>query len=116
MNWAKGFVIVNLMLLGILLMTGVFLASYTPPSQPISGEIIISTTPKPTGVATVRPTARPTPDPRCIITIDNNRYNVTDFRNMHSGGDIFACGTDMSSIFHQQHSQRFLDFMQQYRI
>lgn len=44
----------------------------------------------------------------CIITIDGTKYDVTIFRNIHSGGDIFACGTDMSAVFHQQHNLNVL--------
>jgi len=55
-------------------------------------------------------------DNRCIVTVDGVKYDVTQFRNQHSGGDIFQCGTDMSAIFHGQHSNSYLQKMQQYRI
>ena len=41
----------------------------------------------------------------CVVTVDSVKYDVTTFRNLHSGGDIFNCGTDMTSIFYQQHNQ-----------
>ncbi len=47
--------------------------------------------------------AQATPDNRCIITIDGQKYDVTTFRNQHPGGDVFKCGTDMSAAFHAQH-------------
>lgn len=52
----------------------------------------------------------------CIVTIDGTKYDLTDFKNMHSGGDIFSCGTDMSAIFWSQHSQRQLNQLQRYKI
>lgn len=39
----------------------------------------------------------------CIITIDGSRYDVQPLRSTHPGGDIFQCGTDMSTVFHGQH-------------
>jgi len=62
------------------------------------------------------PAPAPTTDTRCIITVDGSRYDVTQYRNIHSGGDIFKCGTDMSATFHSQHSAKFLDRMSQYKI
>jgi len=62
-------------------------------------------------VPTTIPTkpAVPTPDNRCIIVIDGNQYDVSSFRNQHSGGDIFQCGTDMSQIFHGRHDNSYLN-------
>jgi len=56
-------------------------------------------TPKPTPV----PTPQPTPDNRCIITVFGAKYNVTQLRNTHSGGDIFVCNSDMTATFVSQH-------------
>lgn len=53
---------------------------------------------------------------RCIITLDGASYDVTDFRNLHSGGDVFTCGTDMSSIFWSRHGKSMFNRMQQYRL
>ena len=58
----------------------------------------------------------PTPDPRCIITVDSVRYDVTSYRKQHKGGDIFTCGTDMSVIFHNQHDNEILRKMARYKI
>ncbi|MFA6007835.1 MAG: cytochrome b5 domain-containing protein [Candidatus Shapirobacteria bacterium] len=52
----------------------------------------------------------------CIITINNQKYDVTQFKNQHSGGDIFVCGSDMTTIFNSKHSQRELNMMQQYLV
>ena len=35
----------------------------------------------------------------CIITIEGKKYDVISFRSQHSGGDVFKCGTDMTSSF-----------------
>lgn len=58
----------------------------------------------------------PTPDPRCIIIVDGGRYDVTTFRNIHSGGDVFTCGADLSALFHSQHNQETLNKFQIYRV
>ena len=68
-------------------------------------------------VVDVVPTTPPVVvDNRCIVTIDGGRYDVSQFRNLHSGGDIFQCGTDMSAIFHGQHDSSYLSRMSQYKI
>ena len=85
----------------------------------------LSKTPSPTSqVVKTTPSATPapntpTPDPlagKCIIYISGSRYDVTDFRNIHSGGDIFQCGTDMTDIFNGQHPASYLDKMTKYKI
>lgn len=40
----------------------------------------------------------------CIVTVFGNQYNVTNLRRTHSGGDIFKCGTDMTSVYQSRHS------------
>ncbi len=52
---------------------------------------------------------------RCLIVIDGARYDVTEFRNAHSGGNIFQCNTDMTAIFYGQHNSETLNKMQVYR-
>ncbi|MCX6797531.1 MAG: hypothetical protein NTX98_03600 [Candidatus Doudnabacteria bacterium] len=59
----------------------------------------------------------PATDNRCIVVISGAKYDVTQLRQTHSGGDIFQCGTDMTQIFFSQHNQRLLDNqMAQYKI
>lgn len=62
----------------------------------------------------ISPTAGPAP--ACTIAIDGAQYNVSAFRNIHSGGNIFRCGSDMSSDFWGRHGQKQLNQMQKYRI
>lgn len=40
---------------------------------------------------------------QCIITLFGNRYDVTSLRKTHSGGDIFKCGTDMTTVYQGRH-------------
>ncbi len=71
--------------------------------------------PSPTPASVSAPA--PAQDNRCIVTIQGKRYDVTQLRTTHSGGDIFACGTDMTNTFFGQHNQSLLDTtMQQYLI
>lgn len=42
-------------------------------------------------------------DEQCIITIQEEKYDVTEFKYKHPGGDIFKCGQDMTEIFQKAH-------------
>ena len=46
-------------------------------------------------------------DIRCFITLNGKRYDVSSFRGQHEGGDIFACGTDMTEEFKGEHRNDF---------
>ncbi len=46
-------------------------------------------------------------DSRCFITLNGKRYDVSSFRGQHEGGDIFACGTDMTEEFKGEHRNDF---------
>lgn len=61
------------------------------------------------------PTASSLPN-LCIITIDGVKYDITSYKDIHSGGDIFTCGADMSATFWSRHNQRQLNQMQRYKI
>lgn len=61
-------------------------------------------------------TALPTDSSLCIVTINGQKYDVTQYRFQHQGGNIFTCGTDMSNVFTGQHSQRYLNKMRAYLI
>lgn len=39
----------------------------------------------------------------CIITVLGKQYDVQPLRGRHPGGDVFECGTDMTSTFQGQH-------------
>ena len=64
---------------------------------------------KATSIPTTNPSA-------CIVTVNGQRYDVTQYQYQHSGGNIFTCGTDMTAIFNSKHSQRYLNMMQAYLI
>ncbi|MCA9386191.1 hypothetical protein KC717_06105 [Candidatus Dojkabacteria bacterium] len=75
-------------------------------------------------VGTITPTATLTPEPTttptttlssCIITLWGKLYEVGVLKTIHSGRDIFACGTDMSISYQMQHGIN-LSRMQQYFI
>ncbi|MEI6378691.1 MAG: hypothetical protein WCO55_03455 [Candidatus Falkowbacteria bacterium] len=51
----------------------------------------------------------------CIITISGNKYDVTSLQSSHSGGNVFDCGTDMTSVYLGRHG-RNLNRMQPYLI
>ncbi len=86
----------------------------TPPPQKTStSEKKVQPTPT---VVERTDTPIPTPDTRCIISVDGTSYNITDFRQEHSGGDIFTCGADMSATFHGQHDTQMLQKMNRYKI
>lgn len=44
---------------------------------------------------------------KCIITINEKKYDVTNFRDKHKGGDVFKCGEDMSEAFKNAHQNDF---------
>lgn len=67
--------------------------------------------------AAANPTSAPAPvqDNRCLIGIDGAQYDVSAYRSMHPGGDIFQCGADMSRVFWAQHGANTLNKMAKYR-
>ena len=86
--------------------------SSNPATTPSSPSTPTSTTPAPQA-------SQPTPAPQptgCIVRIDGVSYDVTQFRKMHGGGDIFSCGSDMSASFWSAHGQSTLQKMQRYRL
>ena len=77
--------------------------------------VVVNVKPK----VTMYPTSFPTVDPlagKCIIVISGTRYDMTDFRNLHSGGDIFQCGSDMTAIFNDRHPASYLNRIARYKI
>jgi hypothetical protein len=68
----------------------------------------------PSGTGSGSDTTQTPATTQCLITVDGTVYDVQTFKNQHSGGNIFNCGTDMSAVFHQQHNQRYLTMMQLY--
>lgn len=82
---------------------------------------VVDTSALPPPVDTPPPPAPPPPSQppsadRCIITISGGQYDVTEFRNIHSGGDVFQCGTDMTAAFLSRHPASFLSKMSQYKV
>jgi len=97
--------------------------SATPkPSTPIGNSApapLVVATPIPKVIVatpTPTPTSTPVANPGCVILIDGVKYDVTQFRNKHSGGNVFQCGTDMSAVFWSRHNASILGMMAQYKI
>ena len=82
-----------------------------PTTNPIVNSQVATVTPTPTIINATSGITN-----KCIITVDDVSYDVTSFKNMHSGGDIFKCGQDMTSDFWGQHGQKQLNAIQKYRI
>lgn len=55
-------------------------------------------------------------DEKCVITVRGDKYDVTEFRNRHKGGNIFNCGEDMTETFNKQHGEKQLREMQRYKV
>lgn len=56
------------------------------------------------------------PDNRCIVAVNGIKFDVTYFRQIHSGGDIFNCGTDMTEVFYTQHNEQYIEKLKEYRL
>ena len=52
---------------------------------------------------------------KCIITLFGKQYDVTTLRSTHSGGDVFACNTDMTAQYQARHGTG-MSRMQQYLV
>jgi cytochrome b involved in lipid metabolism len=39
----------------------------------------------------------------CLVTLFGKSYDVTPLKNTHPGGDVFVCGTDMSTSYQSAH-------------
>lgn len=83
-----------------------------PKSDPTVTEFITQIpTLKPTLLPTAKliptkkivPTQSVTSNNQCIITVSGQQYDVTTLRSTHSGGDIFQCNTDMTTIYQNRH-------------
>ena len=97
---------------GIIILRPYALAS--PLAQPLPSPTVPIISPT---FTVAKPTAPPpTPDNRCLVQIDGLVYDLTTFRTIHSGGNIFQCGSDMSSIFHNQHPADYLNQLARYRL
>lgn len=99
----------------------------TKPSQPINSpttnQITSINQPKVVPTVTQAP-ASETPDSAgtsvlhggCLVQLYDGVYDLAQFRSIHSGGDIFQCNTDMTSVFSGQHSDAYLSQLAQYRV
>lgn len=51
----------------------------------------------------------------CIITLFGDRYDVSEFRTQHPGGNVFVCGSDMTQEYEAQHGSD-LTKLEEYKI
>jgi hypothetical protein len=95
----------------------------TPTLKPVA--TTTTATPKPTTAATATPTPTVAATPAatatpvatgCIVTINGSSYNITSLVKSHSGGNVFKCGTDMSSIFSGASPRHNISWMTRYKI
>lgn len=106
------------------LMVGAIVLAFKKPNEQITIPVtaisnatsVTPTVVKKKTIVQIVPTKPLVVDNRCIVVIDGGQYDVTQFKNIHSGGNIFQCRTDMSAIFHGQHDNSYLNRMAQYRI
>lgn len=89
---------------------------YSPYLAKLTGQNIPQVTPSPTPTATATPT--PTTEEKCIITLYDIQYDITIYRSLHTGGDVFKCGTDMTTVFQKRHPNisKYLEIMAEYKI
>jgi hypothetical protein len=70
--------------------------------------------PRPSTV--VQPTEVSQPSSGCEVVLFGERYDLQAFRQVHPGGDIFQCNTDMSAVFSSQHPMDYLAKLAPYKI
>jgi len=71
----------------------------TPSPKPFSSPLAVAV-----NSAANASASSPTTNPNaCIITLFGLQYDVAPLRSTHPGGDIFVCGTDMTTVYQGQH-------------
>lgn len=97
-----GITVLSLLALPIIPLTAFAVSDVTPPSvsitvptngMTVSGTVSIS--------ANATDLAIPASD--CLVTISGVQYDVTSLQSPHPGGNIFVCGTDMTTVYIGQH-------------
>lgn len=84
-------------------------ASFAPTAvvvrqAPTNAPIVPTNTRTPTSVPpTTAPTAVPQNGSQCMVTLFGVSYDITNLVNTHSGGNIFHCGTDMTTTYQGKH-------------
>ncbi len=80
-----------------------------------AGSKTTDATPTPVPTTTVSSSGSQTTTGGCIITLFGKQYDVTSLRSTHSGGDVFKCGTDQTSLYESVHGTD-VSRMQQYLV
>ncbi len=53
---------------------------------------------------------------KCLVTIKGVLYDLEEFKKLHSGGDIFECGKDMTQTLLNQHPESYISQLEKYRV
>lgn len=56
------------------------------------------------------------PQERCIVTILGQKYDFTEFKKFHPGGDLFKDGMDATRLFMSEHSKDELFDLEKFRV
>ncbi|GAB4160942.1 MAG: hypothetical protein Fur003_4380 [Candidatus Dojkabacteria bacterium] len=74
-------------------------------SKLVSNKDIVLSSSNGTASATLNSTSssNSTSADKCIITVNDKQYDVTNFKRVHPGGDVFDCGADMTDVYTSQH-------------
>lgn len=80
----------------------------TKPSTKTPASAALTNSPVATAQQATNPNA-------CIVTLFGKQYDVTTLRSTHSGGNIFSCGTDMTTVYQNRHGTD-MSRMQQYLV
>lgn len=104
-----------------------------PPDESLKNTITPTAVPTPASLGNTSKTKNPTPTPTSVVTINSNtitvqtnsnacvitlwgkQYDITSLRSTHSGGDIFKCGTDMTTAYQGKHGTN-VSRMQKYLV
>jgi hypothetical protein len=92
------------------------------PTKAFIAKVVAKVVAVPTIAKTFLPAATPTAKPTsintnsgCIITLSGQQFDVSALRSSHSGGDVFNCGSDMTSVYNNKHGTS-LSRMQKYLV
>ena len=101
-KYAAGITALSLLAVPLIPLTAFAVSDVTPPSvsitAPINGATVSGAVP-----ITASATDLAIPSTDCVITLFGVLYDVTSLQNTHSGGNIFVCGTNMTSTYQGMH-------------
>ncbi|MFA6269901.1 MAG: Ig-like domain-containing protein [Candidatus Paceibacterota bacterium] len=95
-------VVLSILVLPLAPLTALAVSDITAPTIAITAPVNGATV---SGVVAVSANATDLAIPAsdCIVTIFGTLYDVTPLQGSHSGGNVFVCGTDMTSTYQGMH-------------